>query len=471
MIFPAPLVYMRKLTPAHLANRTAHGVSHACAPRSHRYPCSYGSIVDIYAPGSSILSAGISGPTSTNTWSGTSMACPHVAGVAAQVLTANPTMAAAAVSQAITDAAAAVVTGVPGYGGVDCTVSSTCSLGFTTCDEVCCNSNGAASYGIEENYNKRGRVQCTCASDCAPRESDNTLAPLLQVGRHADGTCLSGCGTCTDNTQNQGETGVDCGGPCTACDPTCSDGIQNQGEEGIDCGGPCAGVCPPASCSDGVQNQDETDADCGGSICPACATCLDGIQNQDETGVDCGGPNCTPCPSATCADPSPCSLGAPQSASCDQACCNAYGLEWYMSSYSNKRGGTCYCSACPQSRSVGVSADATDASMMKEVREVALEDARAEEGAAAGRQLSLPVLLALAGGGVLVAVVGVVVAIRRLHPAPVESVVGGSMKAEGVFADPTRTTSRTLSHVEAARADRTDSGSSLRSRPASALRE
>jgi len=50
--------------------------------------------------------------------------------------------------------------------------------------------------------------------------------------------CGNPAATCTDDLQNQGETGVDCGGPCDACQ-TCDDGIQNQGEDGIDCGGPC----------------------------------------------------------------------------------------------------------------------------------------------------------------------------------------------------------------------------------------
>ena len=51
----------------------------------------YGTCLDIWAPGSDIVSAGISSDTAVDTKNGTSMACPLAAGVAAQYLEMNPT--------------------------------------------------------------------------------------------------------------------------------------------------------------------------------------------------------------------------------------------------------------------------------------------------------------------------------------------------------------------------------------------
>ncbi|MBA4377053.1 MAG: serine protease [Anaerolinea sp.] len=67
----------------------------------------YGKCLDLFAPGSIITSAWIGNDTATNTISGTSMATPHVTGVAVLYLQANPGANPAAVSTAIKNGATA----------------------------------------------------------------------------------------------------------------------------------------------------------------------------------------------------------------------------------------------------------------------------------------------------------------------------------------------------------------------------
>ncbi|HLA95062.1 MAG TPA: S8 family serine peptidase [Pyrinomonadaceae bacterium] len=73
----------------------------------------FGSCVDIWAPGSLITSAWLTDDNSTRVMSGTSMASPHVTGVAALYLAAHPTASPATVAQNINSTATAgVVTGL-----------------------------------------------------------------------------------------------------------------------------------------------------------------------------------------------------------------------------------------------------------------------------------------------------------------------------------------------------------------------
>ena len=73
----------------------------------------YGSILDLFAPGSGILSAWYTSATATNTISGTSMATPHVAGAAALFLQGHTNASPADVSTALTsNATSGVLTGI-----------------------------------------------------------------------------------------------------------------------------------------------------------------------------------------------------------------------------------------------------------------------------------------------------------------------------------------------------------------------
>jgi len=61
----------------------------------------YGSVIDVFAPGVSVLSAWIGSNTATNTISGTSMATPHVAGLAAYLIALEGLTTPAAVQSRI----------------------------------------------------------------------------------------------------------------------------------------------------------------------------------------------------------------------------------------------------------------------------------------------------------------------------------------------------------------------------------
>ncbi|NGO15285.1 S8 family peptidase [Streptomyces sp. HC44] len=76
----------------------------------------YGTVLDLFAPGSSITSTWATSDSATNTISGTSMATPHVAGAAALHLADNPTATPAAVQTALVNSATTGVVTSPGTG-------------------------------------------------------------------------------------------------------------------------------------------------------------------------------------------------------------------------------------------------------------------------------------------------------------------------------------------------------------------
>lgn len=197
-------------------------------------------------------------------------------------------------------------------------------------------------------YEWRVRSFCTSFSEwtnsCTFVAGNPTSSSCLQTGTQP---------TCTDNIQNQGETGVDCGGPCTACPEfSCDTPTQIYADNilGDQARLNWTAVTGAVSYQVGIKLQSaslwstrtastnsltvsnfaagqvyewrvrtycgstysEWSVSCtfvgGNTSSSSCLqtgiqpTCTDNIQNQGETGVDCGGP-CSPCPESSCEMP------------------------------------------------------------------------------------------------------------------------------------------------------------------------
>jgi subtilisin family serine protease len=101
-------------SPARAANAITVGSTTTTDARSSF--SNFGTCLDLFAPGSGILSAWYTSNTATATLNGTSMASPHVAGVAALYKQANPSASSTTIRNAIVNNATTNVVGNPGTG-------------------------------------------------------------------------------------------------------------------------------------------------------------------------------------------------------------------------------------------------------------------------------------------------------------------------------------------------------------------
>jgi subtilisin family serine protease len=110
-------------SPARVAAAITVGATTSSDSRDTTYS-NYGSCLDVFAPGTGITSSWNTSDTATNTISGTSMATPHVTGVAALYLQAHTTATPAAVGSAITSTATPNVLSSVGTGSPNLLVYS-----------------------------------------------------------------------------------------------------------------------------------------------------------------------------------------------------------------------------------------------------------------------------------------------------------------------------------------------------------
>ncbi|MGW2048167.1 S8 family peptidase [Streptomyces sp. NPDC001858] len=101
-------------SPARVASAITVGATTSTDARASY--SNYGSVLDIFAPGSSITAGWYTSDTATNTISGTSMATPHVAGAAAVYLAGHTSATPAQVATALTGGATTGKVTSPGTG-------------------------------------------------------------------------------------------------------------------------------------------------------------------------------------------------------------------------------------------------------------------------------------------------------------------------------------------------------------------
>lgn len=142
-------------SPARVASALTVGSTTSSDARSSF--SNYGTCVDLFAPGSGILSAWYTSSTATNTLDGTSMASPHVAGVAALYLQNNPTATPATVSGAIANTAStnkltSIGTGSPNRLLYSPLTPAPLTVAFTLCNSSRCIAYASGGSGTGYSF-------------------------------------------------------------------------------------------------------------------------------------------------------------------------------------------------------------------------------------------------------------------------------------------------------------------------------
>jgi subtilisin family serine protease len=149
-------------SPARVAEAITVGSTTSTDARSSF--SNYGSVLDIFAPGSSITSSWNTSDSATNTISGTSMATPHVAGAAALYLADHPGDTPAQVSAGLVAAAGTGVVTNPGTGSPNRLLN----VGSGTTTPPGPKFENTTSYTISDNSTVESPITVTGVTGNAP---------------------------------------------------------------------------------------------------------------------------------------------------------------------------------------------------------------------------------------------------------------------------------------------------------------